>query len=80
MVIGPVVPTCAYTTELAATGMNCRVAAGRDTALDMLRDEEYCIETGALQSKLNCEVPEPAARVNASPTRSTPPPQASLYQ
>jgi hypothetical protein len=37
------VRTCAHTTELVATGINCRVAAGRDTTLDMLRDEDRCI-------------------------------------
>jgi hypothetical protein len=80
MVMGPVVPTCTYNTELAATGINCRIAAGRDTLLDILGEDEYRIAVAELQSKVNVYVPEPTGRVKKSPTMVTPPPQTNLYQ
>jgi len=59
--------------------MDCRIAAGRDTLLDMLAEEEYRIAVAELQSKVNVYVPEPAAPEKKSPTMMTPP-QTSLYQ
>src|SRR5579863_8201135 len=80
IVIGPDAPVCTYTTELAATGIICRVAAGSETGLDMLGEEEYCIGVGTLQSNVNETVPWPGLSVQTFPTNKTPPPQASLYE